>query len=463
MRSVVLVAVLATLLPLVPTGSAQTHHCPTDDSLLLVFRNPDLQPGADGFIHAQGQFFVQFQAIGATADQIKVFGFSFGPFTHDFDEGACGNPQPAPWVTGTYVPNYRADREPADGFFIPIKTPLVPDGTYAAAVHAYDANNNELARFWAKAVVDNCDTAPTPAQERCDGAENQAQRVAHDKTAPWPIILPGDGQPLAGHKFTVEFGEELQSHKVYLNGVDITTEMVEWPGRQWDADYSPDYGPAGIGGAISPPCSGAPGQTCETYGKAFEWLGRDLGPLDVVRVEATDLAGNKAVKDIHIGSSVAGGAITEAVPILSDTVDAVRKSAVAGAAVTFNFNITNQGAGTGHPFASATGPAGWILEWQPVHVAVPPGKTMPQKLVVTVPAGAAEGVYSVAANLTYTANAKQNVLPHALQVQVGGSEVIVPSNSTATSDGPVKESPMPLALVAVGIAALVGRLSRKRW
>ena len=27
-----------------------------------------------------------------------------------------------------------------------------PDGTYAAAVHAYDANNNELARFWGRAV-----------------------------------------------------------------------------------------------------------------------------------------------------------------------------------------------------------------------------------------------------------------------------------------------------------------------
>src|SRR5699024_8610886 len=101
-----------------------------------------------------------------------------------------------------YLPNYRADRDPSDGFFIPVKTMLVPDGIYAAAVHAYDEGNNELARFWARAIVDNCDNQTASPQEKCDG--DAAQLVAHDRTAPWPIVLPGDGEPLDGHKFTIE-------------------------------------------------------------------------------------------------------------------------------------------------------------------------------------------------------------------------------------------------------------------
>jgi len=439
-----------------PATHAQTHACPTDGSLLLIFRNPDLQPGSDGFIHAQGQFFVQFQAIGKLADQIKVFGFSFGPYSYDFDETMCGVPAGAPWVTGVYVPNYRADSDPTDGFFIPIKTFLVPDGQYAAAVSAYDGNGHELARFWAKAVVDNCDTAATPAQEKCD--TDPAQMVKHDKTAPWPIMLPGDGQALSGHKFTVEFGEALSNFTVYLNGKDITREMKGWEGRLWDGDYTPDYGPYGYGGQL-PHCQApSPAQSCEKYGPAYEWMGRDLGPQDVVRVEATDLAGNKAVKDIHIGSSVAGGAITTEQPILADTVDAVQKSAAPGSDVTFHFNITNSGAGTGHPFAASVMPASWTGEWNPNHVPIPPGQTLPQKLIVHVPANAAVATYQVNATLTYEANGKDNVLAHTLHVQVvgGGSGPVANSSTTEAA----KTSPMPLAFMAIAAAALAAKRKR---
>ncbi|MES2154843.1 MAG: hypothetical protein V4510_06870 [bacterium] len=439
-----------------PPAAAQAHHCPVDDSLLLVFRNPDLQPQQDGFIHAQGQFFVQFQAIGAKAADIKVFGFSFGPYTYDFDQQMCGTPV---WVTGTYVPNYRADREPSDGFFIPIKTPLVPDGTYAAAVHAYDANNNELARFWAKAVVDNCDTQTTPAQEKCDG--DPAQMLKHDKTAPWPIVLPGDGTALSGHKLTIEFGEPLASHTVLLNGKDITAQLKDWEGRLWDADYEPDYGPYGVGGVVAPPCSGAPGQACERYGPAYEWTDRDLTAADVIRVEATDLAGNRAVKDIHIGSSVAGGAITDSQPILVETVDRVLKTAAPGGTATFSFNITNSGGGTGHPFAEATDPVAWNCPkdnpchaWDPNHVPVPPGTTLPQKLVVSVPKTATPGDYVVNATLTYAAGGKDNVLAEHLTVQVvQGSG---PVAQTSTTDNP-KPSPMPLAFMAIAAAVLAAK------
>ncbi len=450
-------AILVLALSWSPPAAAQTHAC---GDIQLVFRNPDLQPQPDGYIHAQGQFFAQFQAIGTGADKIKVFGFSFGPFTYDFNETMCGVPAGAPWATGVYVPNYRADSDPTDGFFIPIKTFLVPDGTYAAAVSAYDGAGHELARFWAKAVVDNCDTATTPAQEKCD--TDAAQLVKHDKTAPWPMVLPGDGQALSGHTFTIEFGEALANYTVSLNGKDITKDMKEWDGRLWDGDYTPDYGPYGYGGQL-PHCQApAPAQACEKYGPAYEWVGRALNANDVVRVEATDLAGNRAVKDIHIGSSVAGGAVTEQEPILADTVDQVRKVGHPGTDVTFNFNITNNGAGTGHPFAGAVDPAAWGCSkdtpchtWDPEHVPVPPGATLPQKLIVHVPANTVTGTYEINATLTYTAAGKEKVLGHTLQVQVENGAAPVASSTTDT-----KSSPMPLAFMAIAAAGLAARRRR---
>lgn len=435
-------------------AQAQTHTC---GDIQLVFRNPDLQPGGDGFIRAQGQFFAQFQAIGPDAGKIAVFGFSFGPQAAEFDEAACGT-APAPWVTGAYIPNYRADRDATDGYFIPLKTPLVPDGTYAAAVHAYDASNNELARFWAKAIVDNCDDAPTPAQEKCD--DDPAQMVKHDKTAPWPIILPGDGQALTGHQLTIEFGEELAGHTVYLNGKDITAELKAWPGREWDADYAPDYGPSGLGSIVAPPCTGAPGQACETYGPAFEWVGRPLVDSDVIRVEATDKAGNKAVKDVHIGSSVAGGAVTDDLPNLSYSVDHLQTTAGAGKSALYHFQITNNGGGTGHPFAEAKVPSGWTYEWQPVHVVVPPGETKAQELVVTVPANTPDGRYSVNATLTYTAGGVTKVLAQPLDVLVGNAAAGTPT-STESSTTTAKKSPGAWPLAALVLAGLAVALRRR--
>jgi MYXO-CTERM domain-containing protein len=439
------------LLALAQPAAAQTHTC---GDIQIVFRNPDLQPRDDGFIHASGQFFAQFQAIGAGADQIATFGFSFGPETSDFDESACGAPA---WVTGTYVPNYRADRDASDGFFIPLKTSLVPDGTYAAAVHAYDAQDNELARFWGKAVVDNCDDAPGAA--RCDG--DAAQNIQHDTTAPWPMVLPGDGQPLDGHQFTIEFAEPLSSYLVLLNGQDITANMTEWDGRLWDADLVPGYGPAGAGAVVAPECSlPDPAQQCIKYGPAYEWKGRALTDTDVLRVEATDLAGNRAVKDIHIGSSVAGGAITDGAPNLQITVDETRKTTTPGQAAVFRFQITNTGGGTAHPFTSTQGPDGWDVSFTP-HKPVPAGGSDTQELTAVPPATAAAGDYTVNATISYPEGGTQKDNRYQLTVTVDGSAQPAQHASTAP-ETKAKSSPglaSALALAAVGVAAALRRRS----
>ena len=458
------VAVLALALSLaflaVPAG-AQIKSCGT--TIQLVFLNPDLQPGSDGLIHAQGQFFAQFQAIGEGADKIEVFGFSFSPVAVAGGEEVCDLPSAA-WVTGAYIPNYRADLNPDDGFFIPLITPLVPDGQYNAAVHAYDANNNELARFWTLAVVDNCD-GDTAA--RCDG--DAAQNLAHDKTAPWPMILPGDGMPLEGHKLSIEYGEPIASHIVYLNGKDITTELVEWEGRVWDADLVPDYGPQGLGGGL-PHCSAPPpAQECIKYGPAYEWTTRALTNDDVVRVEAVDAAGNKAVKDLHIGSGIAGGAISANIPVLNYKVDELQKQTAPGQSIFFSFEITNSGNEVGHPFAEAQVPAEWgctseapCYEWQPKHVVVSPQRTEKQELVITPPAGTPHGLYQVNATLNYKAGAESKVLAQKLTVGVGDVEAANPAGSTSSSDAGAQKTPLPLPMVlaALGAALLLARRRR---
>lgn len=448
---------LLALAALPAPASAQIHTCGPFE---IVFRNPDLQPGTDGFITAEGQFFAQFQVIGEGADAVTKIGFSFGAYTTDYSESQCAGPSQT-WFTGQQVPNYRADVDAADGFFINLQTPLVPDGQYTAAVHAYNAQDQELARFWAKAVVDNCDTQPTPAQERCDN--DAAQNLRHDKTGPWPMILPGDGAELTEGTtgFSVEFAEELSSFAVFLNGRNITAEMESWDGRLWDDDLLPGYGPSGLGAILVPECSQQPPQTCSHLGPAYRWNNRTLNDNDFLRVEAKDLAGNPVVKSIHIGSSVAGGAISEAFAILTHTVDKREVAVAPGASATFGFTITNQGGDTGHPSAAATGPAGWGLEWQPNHVPVEPGKTVEQALVVTPPATALAGRYEVNATLTYQRGGEEEVIAQPLVVVVGGDHAAkADGNVTAGRGG--KGSPAPSAVLVAPMLVALALLRRRR-
>lgn len=438
--------VLAVLLGLLaatlvgPGGQAQFPSC---GEMELVFRNPDLQPDdRDGKVHASGQFFIQFQAVGAQADDIAVFGFSFGPDTVAFEEAACDQPV---WFTGAYVLNYRADRDPSDGFFIPIKTDIVPDGDYAAAVHAYDANGDELARFWARAVVDNCEGDAA----RC--TDDLEQQAPHDTTAPWPIVLPGDGQPLEGHHLSVEFAEPVGNLTVHLNGDDITAEMEPWDGRIWDADSYPDYGPGGVGAIVAPPCT-QPFHTCIRYGPAYSWNGRPLTDADIVRVEATDANGNRAIKDLHIASEGSGGAVTSEAPNLEITVDAVRKATAAGSSTIFRFDIQNTGGGTAHPFTAMDAPEGWsaaFLDHQPI----PPGGRMTQELTVTPPSGTTAGTYDVNATISYVKAGREQSRAWTLEVDVQGGGTS--RTDTATDDGRDEDSPaLPLVLLLVASLAM---------
>lgn len=427
--------------------------------LSLVLLNPDLQPRDDGFIDASGNFFVQFQAIGEEADRIETFGFSFGEYTTEFPEDVCDLP-PQLWVTGQQLVNYRADTDPSDGFFINLQTALVPDGQYTAAVHAYDGDDNELARFWASAIVENCDTAVDPAgqAERCDGDEEQTTR--NDGTEPWPIVLPGDGLTAADvDGFTLEFAEPLANLTVYLNSDDITAELQEWEGREWDNDLIPGYGPHGLGAILVPECSQQPPQECGHLGEAYQWTTRQLTDADVLRVEAEDRNGNLAVKNLHIGSSVTSGGVTAEVPILSWTADTTRATVAPGETAVFTFEIQNKGGATGHPFASAEGPAGWTLAWQPDHQQVASGEKEVQELHVTAPANATGGAAAINATMEYTQSGEPKFLHERLSVEVAGAEV--GGNETVETDGSQESLGPGVAVLLLGALAVAARRRRR--
>lgn len=456
-----LTASVATALAMVPGVAAQGDTCANPNvgccgDIDLILLNPDLQPGSDGFIRASGQFFIQFQAIGDQADQIETFGFSFGVHTTQVPDDVCQLP-PALQITGQQLINYRADTNPDDGFFINLQTPLVPDGQYTAAVHAYDGNDQELARFWAQAVVENCDTAvdPVGVAELCDGDDAQIQR--NDQTMPWPIILPGDGQAGSEAALTIEFAEELAELRVLLNGEDITDQLAEWEGREWDDDLLPGYGPLGLAAILVAECSQQPPQECTTLGEAYTWNERELTDDDVLRVEATDLAGNVATKDIHVGSGVTGGAISDQIPILTWSVDRIEAEVAPGESALFRFTIQNSGGETGHPFASEEIPPGWDVEWNPPHVPVPSGSSEDQEFLVHVPDNATTGTYDVVGYMKYDQAGEQKQLQQVLKVTVSGdvADQNQADEDAAANEPEKKDSPAP----GVVLVALLGALA----
>ncbi len=437
-------------------GGSGFEQC--SDTLQLLLRNTDLAVRSDGRVHAQGSIFVQFQAIGDNADDIAYFGFSFGPAESPItdDSGVCDLP-PQAWITGAYILNYRADVDQSDGFFINLQTDLVPDSFYAAAVHAYDEDNNELARAWVNAEVDNCDGGQL---SRCEGEANKEQHLRQDKTMPWPILLPGDGEAPEGGGLTVEVAEELRSIQVFLNGVNITEELETWDGRLWDDDLIPGYGPYGLGNILVPECSRQPPQECNNIGEAYRWNQRELTPDDVVRVIATDMAGNVAKKEIHIGSGTTG-AITGDLPNLQVTIDATDKDTNAGEPVTFTFEMTNTGGGQAHPFAEATGHPGWDFAWLP-HDPVDSGAQVTQELTITPPVGTVVGRYPVSATITYPKGGGEEVLNWDLTVDVVTGATV--DNTTTDDDNKSKSkgSPGVGAVAVVGLIGMAAVMARRR-
>ena len=456
MRASILLVAFLGVAALVPPAGAQIQSC--GEGLQLFIRNPDIVPDQQGVFAVSGKLLVQFQVIGDRADEIEAFGLSFGADLPTGDE-VCALP-PAAWATGVYAEGYAVDQDKTDGFFIAINSngQTSPQYDLGVAVHGYDAAPQEIARFWGIVRLDHCGGQPSM------GCPDNAE--APDFTMPWPILLPGDGAKSYVEGFTFEFNEQLSSLVVELNGEDITTELAEWAERPtWDQDSFPDAGPGGAFLGVAPPCSQpAPVQTCGPLGgPGYQWTKRPLGDDDVVRILATDLKGNLAIKEIHIGSSVAGGTIADGLPTLQMTFQESLAIARPGDLAIFTMRMQNTGGGTGHPFARAEVPPGWTFEWLPGHQPVPAGGTSEQELQITVPANATPGRYPIKALVDYRKGTEDKTLESALNIDVFGT---VPGNGTDEGAAPGsasgKGAPVPVLVPLAALAAAVALARRMR-
>ena len=440
---------LLVAMSMVPAGEAQVTSC--GEGFELFMRNPDMVPSNDGKFHVSGDFFVQFQGIGENADQIETFAFSVG-LPPENPESICDLPV---WPAGLMLEAYKVDQDKSDGFFILMNTggQSTPQNTdLQVAVHGYDGSGAEVARFWGTAVVETC---PGQTQGGC-GTRN-------DEQIPWPVILPGDGEAALVDGFTVEFAEDIAELTVLLNGEDITDQMEDWTGRQWDSDTFYDYGPAGIFATAAPMCSlPAPIHQCVTNpGPSYQWTQRTMTADDVIRVEAIDTSGNVAKKEIHLGSSVAGGTIADGLPLLTMTFDETQQLAAPGETAIFQARMENTGGGTGHPFVSAVLPdANWTSDWFPGHAPVNAASQSTQELNVHIPLDQPAGIYQLTAVMEYQRGQEDKRQEFPLEVLVGGQ--VADENAEAAAEAneePVEESPGlgVLLLPALAFVALVRR------
>ncbi len=447
MKRVLVAFLFISSLLAMPSGSAQIESC--GEGFTLFIRNPDITPDAQNVFHVSGRLLVQFQVIGERADEIEAFGLSFGADIPTGDE-VCDLPAPA-WVTGAYLEAYSLDKTKEDGFFVGINSngQTSPQHDLGVAVHGYDGQGNELARFWGIVRLDHCHE-PRPSLGCPDNP-----RDGVDVTMPWPIILPGDGEVRPEpNGFVFEFNEELSDLVVELNGEDVTAELEEWTERpDWDGD-SAIAGPQMVVERIAPQCSleqptGGQVHSCGPLaGPAYKWTGRAMTDADVIRVVATDVSGNVATKEIHIGSSVAGGTISDGVPILQMTFDSIRQTAAPGEKAIFKMIMENNGGGEGHPFADAVVPEGWTFEWVPGHQPVPAGGSSEQELHVTVPVDAVDDAYVVEPVINYQQGQQEKTLRSVLNI-----EVVTPEG--AEVDSVEEEAPKKTPSAGVFVLGLV--------
>lgn len=453
--------------------------------LKLVFLNPDLQTQDDNKVHAQGTFFIQFQAVDTTGEAIEVtrFSFSFGK-THDVlddnptlncNESLPENPM-GQGTAGAYLMFYRSDFSSEDGFFVPIETRNVPDEEYAAAVHAYTGDSivgyTEVARGWTRAVVDNCVGQSLPNSCPNDSSEDS---LAKDRTMPWPIVLPGDGiqtNDVAG--LTVEFPEAMNAETVraWVGGQEVP--LSEWTPPPRDVDLVPLND--------EDPCPAQVRSVCETkiYGPGFQWIG-NIPDGSIIRVEGADVAGNLVTKQMHLGSGVLGGTVALQNPEIDFEVRGPDTKVVnAGDSHPFEMRLKNIGGADAHVNLMLEYNKTFMnAKWETVenihshegttgetHVQIAPGEQTDFVVRVTSTAETPKGTYPVRAVLEYPVAGEMIVKTRDLFMTVDSVVTLEEYEAlqNTTEDKPkIEESPgLGIPLVAVGIIGALAVMVRRR-
>lgn len=356
------------------------HSC--GENVALVFMNPDLRVHPDGFVHASGRFFSQFQAIGERATDIEKFVFSVGKPVPEALHSCAG---PA-WATGAYFAQW-TDDDPREGFWVAVDSTLVPDGEYAAAVSGFDAAGVELVRFYVNAKVENGCVAP------CSQTDAETIR-ANDRVAPWPRILPGDGEQtndVGG--LTIEIAEEVgvdaagePEVRAYVNGARVA--LTRWEGEPMGPlDEADDKRPWG-------------GWRAHVVVRSE----------DVIRVVARDANGNQAEKILHLGDPTIGGRISLArvsIAVEGDGARVVAENGTARARLVFR----NTGEGTAHGNLVALAPAGARAFFDEDHVTIPAGRAHEANLTIVALADLPPGEHAIEGYATYRDGTEQKQQP----------------------------------------------------
>ena len=460
-------AVLTALL-VVPVASAQEEvegfqKC-GDPELTLVFMNPDLRVRDDGYLHASGTFFIQFQARGEAALTIESLKLSEGAET---GVSTCATPE---WVSdGMVLKNFRADYEPRDGFFIPINTCNVPNGVYAAGVSAYDKDLKELVRYWTRAKVDN--GPGTTKDERCANP---------DTTAPWPIILPGDGERVdGGNGLYVEVGEELSEITAWVNNVKVPLTEGLGPERDDDMLVDVGYHPALRDSGLTS------AQLEKRQYPAYTWDG-EVRDGDVIKVRAVDRWGNVAEKVTHVGDPTIGGRATLAAPEFELEVPETDKVADANGTATYPVRYLTKSAEGLHAdlyVRNESGgtelPPGITYRLTPNHVMMGGNEDLSGMIELVATPDAELGTYKIlfAANYLAGVDRQEKVVPLTFRVESAPTTDATADDAVATDgtaipqeqvrDGSLdgeqvntttveeeRDTPMPFALVLLLVAVL---------
>lgn len=331
-------------------GALAQEHQWSDGDVEIVAVHPDLQFEDDGAVHSSGDFLAQIVLRGEDAQEVDEVAFSFG----------VGPPSPVyhPGYAGLW--DYRVDAQGEDGWFIPITTEAdTPDGDYKFAAHAYSSAgdpSSEIARHWGAAVVDN---------------------AGGDDVGPWPAILPGEtGQAANPHGVqgvTIEFAENA-SAELFVDGQPVALEPWTPPAR--DNDDVPRHT-----------------EEASVLGDGYQWQG-EVREGTVLRVEATDEAGNAITKGALVGHGIDN-------PVLEARLADVGIPEP-GEDVTVPVEVANVGLVAAEPAANGIAPAEWNATVSLRGGAVAPGETTDGTLSFSVPEDAAPEIASVGVELVYS-------------------------------------------------------------
>ncbi len=465
---------------------SQSEHNQCGD-LQLIFGNSDLNrdmQSDEGIVYAEGSFFIQFQAIGDGAEDITRFSFSFGKSHEDINNNEvlnCNESLPdnplGKGTAGVYIPFYRSDFDAEDGFFIPIETRNVPDGEYAAAVHAYTGdfpNYQEVARAWAMAEVVNCEGT---GESYCNGEEfdDDPDVIANDNTNPWAWVLPGDGEQSDDEDgLTIEILEPVVEITALVNGEEV--QLDNWTPPPRDRDVMPLNDPGGeLEGCVA---DAAPLCIHEEYSEGWSWDG-DIEIGDVIQIEAIDRNGNEVFRSIFWDGE-GGGAIDVDFPQIDfNLVSSPDQTIKAGEELRYDMRIENTGGSQAHVdfWLSLNGGDQFKqidreeiqAEWMdmsddhghPTHIHLDPGQVKEIYVDIFTNEQTPNGTYELEAALKYPALGEEVSRERTLNITVDG--VVEPQDENETDDDTeIEDSPLFGPMVATGTVLLVALIVRQR-